>query len=207
MRIALIGDSHSQVMFPLLRSLLSAQGHQVVFEQSQPGWTARRYTQSGLSGLAAAQPNAAIVSLGGNNSNLSASYGTDVQALLQQLRQAGVSHVLWIGPLKTDASRDPATSGRHDWTRAWLQRNSFGGGYRYLDPYPLTDLTGSRDGVHLTRGGYQRLVNGLWPAISLWLTLRQNILLLGLAGVGALGILGYVGYRLYVRRIDRKLLA
>jgi len=204
MRVALIGDSHSQVLFPLMRPLIVGKGHQVVFEQSQPGWTARKYHQTGLPGLVESQPDVAIVSLGGNNGNMSEGYGTDVRSLLQQLRQAGVSSVLWIGPLKTDATRAPSTASRHDWTRAWLQRNAFGSGYRYLDPYPFTDLTGSRDGVHLTRDGYQRLVDVLWPSIGLWLTLRQNMILLAIMGVGAAGLLSYIGYRLYVRQIDRK---
>ena len=44
----------------------------------------------------------------------------------------------------------------------------------------------------------------LWPSIGLWLTLRQNMILLAIMGVGAAGLLSYIGYRLYVRQIDRK---
>ena len=202
MRFALIGDSHSQATFPRLRNLLESEGHAVVYEESRPGWGVRRYAQRGMGGLASTGVDAVILSLGGNNANLTPSYGEEVRGLIQQIRQAGVSHILWLGPLDVDPSRDPSTFRRHAWTRDWLLRD--GRGYRYLDLYPHTNLSGSRDGVHLTSSAYRSLVDAIWPSVKVWAALRENRLWFALSGVAALGLLGFVGYRLYVRRIDRK---
>lgn len=197
MRVAFIGDSHSQVTFPLLRKELEQDGHAVVYEQSKPGWGVKSYLKQGLPQLAQAKPEKVVLSLGGNNQNLSASYGDEVQNLLGLLRQAGAKDVLWVGPLKSDPAVAPSTARRHDWTRAWLQSNLGGLGATFLDTYGVTDLVGSRDGVHLTRGKYQEMVAALAGDVKSWVSATFPWVWLA-GGLSAAGL--FILLAMYIRR-------
>lgn len=153
--LALIGDSHAEILFPLLKPIAEAAGYRVVFSSAKRGWSEASYNRdaSFASSLAAARPNVALVHLGGNNQAMStAAYSRDVQTLLGTLERAGVKRVLWIGPYA--ATSDTAnTRVRHE-TTADIQATILPQfGVRWLDTRPFSQ-TGHTDGVHFSRTAY-----------------------------------------------------
>ena len=80
--VALIGDSHTEVTFPLIKTLLESEGHRVSAMVSKIGWATYSFNRepSYFSTLLQGDPDTIIVSLGGNNSKLSSSYGKSVES-------------------------------------------------------------------------------------------------------------------------------
>jgi lysophospholipase L1-like esterase len=153
--LALIGDSHAEVLFPLLKPLAEAAGYRVVYSIAKRGWSEASYNRdaSFASAIAAARPDVALVHLGGNNQAMStAAYSRDVQTLLGTLERAGVKRVLWVGPYA--ATSDTAnTRVRHE-TTADLQATILPQfGVSWLDTRPFS-RTGHTDGVHFSRTAY-----------------------------------------------------
>ena len=116
MRIALIGDSQGQGLWPHLSKLLAAAGHTVVLSRGIPGWGIPAYKKEGKLGaqLRAAAPELVVYSLGGNNYEFNPSkYADQVAWALAQIPQS--AEVLWLGP--AHATRADVAE-RHDRTAA-----------------------------------------------------------------------------------------
>ena len=156
MKVYLIGDSHSQITFPMLASVLMAEGHMVVGQVSKPGWASYSFTgdPSAIGAIDVAAPDVVIVALGGNNSRLSESYKDDVMDFLNLVGYPN-RRVIWIGPavsLREDVER------RHAWTTDYLKSN-LPSDVPFIDGRKYTE-TGHRDDlVHFTREAYQNWVN------------------------------------------------
>jgi lysophospholipase L1-like esterase len=161
-RLALIGDSHAEVLFPLLRPALEAQGFTAALTDARRGWSEASYLRDATfaARLRAAEPRAALVHLGGNNLALTdAAYADTARRLLLLLKGAGVQQVYWIGPyVATSSAADAAR--RHEVT-ATLQARLLpalaaetGLPVRWLDTRPFS-RTGHSDGIHFTRAAYQ----------------------------------------------------
>lgn len=154
MNIALVGDSHAQVLWPKVKSALTAAGHTVTLTEANPGWSEAKYLSSGnlSEKLSAAKPNMVVYGLGGNNQKMSASsYLPDVRALVSLARDAGASVILYVGPA---TATETSTSARHETTADILAANLPALRVEWLDSRPLT-LTGHRsDGVHFTSDAY-----------------------------------------------------
>lgn len=152
MKIALIGDSHSQAVFPRLVPLLEAEGHEVVWQVSKPGWGARSLLSAG-SAAPPAETEAVMVSLGGNNHDLSDSYGETVDAFLDGMQGLRVA---WVGPAASDASIAPSTAARHEWTARFLGPHLRKRGIAFIDARRFTREGHRNDGVHFTSAAYDR---------------------------------------------------
>jgi lysophospholipase L1-like esterase len=172
MRIALVGDSHTQITFPLLRDKLEGEGHQVVLEESKPGWTARKFLSNGIADrLAEVQPEATIFSLGANNYEREDTFGGRVSQIVGAARAAGSKKVIWIGPPTTNAGVRPDIAKNHERTSGYLIPLASELSLIFVDPRPYT-LTGQRDdGVHFTRAAYADWVDSMWSDIKRSLSL------------------------------------
>ena len=172
MKVSLVGDSHSQITFPLLREKLEAAGHQVVLEESKPGWTARKFLSDDISNrLAEVQPEAAIFSLGGNNYEGEDTFRGRVAQIVGAARAAGAKKVIWIGPPTSDAEVRPDIAENHERTSGHLVPLGAELSLILVDPRPYT-MTGQRDdGVHFTRAAYSHWVESMWPDIKRSLSL------------------------------------
>lgn len=162
-RVALVGDSHAQVMWPLLASLLRAGGHEVVLSVARPGWSEARYLTDGdlTANLRAASPDVVVFCLGGNNRQFkSAAYTATLRALLATARPA---RVVWIGPsvaVKAPFDRYHADTA----TLQVLALGSGGGsGVTWIDSRPFTARGQRADGVHFL--SYRTWVEGIAPAV------------------------------------------
>jgi hypothetical protein len=204
MKVYLIGDSHSQVTFPMLASVLTAAGHTVVGQVSKPGWASYSFTAqpSAAGDIEAANPDAVIVALGGNNSRISEAYSSAVNEFLNLVGYPS-RRVVWIGPAV--ALRDDVES-RHAWTTKWLKKN-LPSDIVFIDGRKYTE-TGHRDDlVHFTREAYQNWVDGMsgdvlsalkYPAVIH--KYRRPALYTFFAA--SLMVFGYQLYRTYKRRIS-----
>jgi len=154
MRYALIGDSHSQIIFPALKALLPGT---VVLAVSKPGWSESKFLQDEgtMQALAQAGADVVIFALGGNNFDFSTKYAGSVNQLINRARIAGAQHIAWIGPFPSSKADVDI---RHAKTKNQLLdalRNFTD--VVYIDGYPLADVRNSHDGVHFDRSTYQQV--------------------------------------------------
>ena len=190
MRIALVGDSHSQALWPRLRAGLEAAGHTVVLSEANPGWSEAKYVSSGnlQTKLQGARPDLVVFELGGNNQKLSeATYRNDVTALVQAAKATGAS-VLWFGPPVADATRAPSTSQRHE-TTANLQSSLLPGlDVSWVDSRPFTRSGHRSDGVHFDAGGYTAWAKAMLPHVLHAKAQHMALLWAAVGGVSLLGL-------------------
>ena len=197
-RIALIGDSHSEVTFPLMKTVLQQAGHQVTDMVSKIGWATYSYNRepSYFDTLLRGDPDTVIVALGGNNSKLSNnSYGQSVKSFLSNIGYPK-RKVVWISPKR--AIR-PDVEERHEWTSEWLKAN-LPSDIVFIDSRPHTEQGHRDDGVHFSRSAYRDFVDAiskkLLSSISLPPILyRAKKATPYLLLIIALGGLGYAAYR------------
>lgn len=168
--IALIGDSHAEVLFPLLRPALEAQGYTVALQEAKRGWSEASYLRdAGFPvRLRAARPTVALVHLGGNNAQTGAAYEATLRQFLGTLRAAGVERVYWVGPyIATSNTADAAR--RHAQTAEeqarLLPALSSDPAVSWLDTRPFS-ATGHSDGIHFTRTAYADFAR----RISAWIS-------------------------------------
>jgi hypothetical protein len=153
MRYALFGDSHAQVVFPILEDVLRDAGHDVVISKPVAGWTLQKHLQNGFASLLlGSDVDALVLSLGGNNSNLSPSYQQTIDQALQIAKQAGVKKIYWVSPAW--AIRDDVQI-RHEWTTNHLKSN-LPRYVKFIDIRPVTKSGHRSDGVHFNRNTYEQ---------------------------------------------------
>jgi hypothetical protein len=153
MRYALFGDSHAQVVFPILESILRDSGHDVVISKPVAGWTLQKHLENGFKSiLTGSDADALVLSLGGNNSNLSPSYQQTIDQALQIAKQAGIKKIYWVSPAW--AIRDDVQI-RHEWTTNYLKSN-LPRHVKFIDIRPLTKSGHRSDGVHFSRNTYEQ---------------------------------------------------
>lgn len=190
MRIALVGDSHAQALWPRLKAGLEAAGHAVVLSEANPGWSEAKYVSSGniQTKLHGARPDLVVFELGGNNQKLTAeSYKNDAMALVQAAKATGAS-ILWFGPPVADAGKASSTSQRHE-TTANLQSNLLPGlGVSWVDSRPFTRSGHRSDGVHFDAGGYTAWAKAMLPHVLHAKTQDVALLWGVLGGVSLLGL-------------------
>ena len=161
MRVALIGDSHSEATFPMLRQKLVAKGHDVVFQLSKRGWATYSFFDKGLlSQLRESNPDAVIVSLGGNNHRLDETvYDGIVAQFLQEIGHPSTM-VTWIGPFASNPTKAASTAHRHEWTSNFL-RTHLPKNVTFIDTTSISQSGHEPDGVHFTYKSYQKMMDAL----------------------------------------------
>lgn len=99
MRFALFGDSHAQVVFPLLEQKLAQFGNDVVISKPMAGWTLKKHLDNDFGSLLMSSDiDVLVLSLGGNNSDLSPTYGETIQQALNIAKHAGIKKIYWVSP-------------------------------------------------------------------------------------------------------------
>ena len=167
MRVALIGDSHSQLHFNSLGDLVANAGGDVVYKTSQAGWGVNSFLDSDLmAGLQEVQPDAAIVALGGNNQDLSDTYGDTLQAFIDGLRETGISKIIWLGPFESDWNTQFSTATRHEWTADFQKKFFRWKRVVWVDMRPVSKEREWRDGVHFSSAVYDAMIEEVAPVIA-----------------------------------------
>ena len=194
-RIAMIGDSHSQILFPNLRSMFEDNGHSVVYQVSRAGWGVKSFLEAPdiLSALVESNPTTIIVSLGGNNHTMDSGYGEQVKRFLSIL---GRKTIFWIAPF---FSTRPDVQERHEWTDNWLKKH-LPSRVRYIRTMDMVQH-GHRDQVHFTPAIYRDISQNIFEQIKLPISLppvlyrHRKAYLYTALGIGfALTLWGIYGY-------------
>lgn len=171
--VFVVGDSHVEMVGPMLTARLGEAGFRALGYEARRGWSTRRYREAGdLRALLQrrGRPEIVIVSLGGNDRVSSPErYAEDLAWVVAQARAAGARQLVWLGPASSDASVGPRaafTGARHE-ENAELQRELLADlGVRWIDSRPLTQTHHGSDGVHFTRTGYSTWTAGVLPALE-----------------------------------------
>lgn len=160
LHVAIVGDSHAQALGPRLARVYRVRGH-TVSVVAEPGWSARRFRSQGTLRHRVGRIDTAVVILGGNHHRVHDQiYSDDIAWVLNQLRAAGASTIIWFGPLWASAPRYQES---HLRTRNAQQRLVVGDDVRWVDIYDSTRRYAlRRDGVHFRRGAYDRIVSDLF---------------------------------------------
>lgn len=202
MKIALIGDSHTQVTFDLLIPILEQAGHVIVGRVSNAGWSTKSYNDnpSNIQNAIVGDPDIIIVSLGGNNFTLSEQYGQIIQQFLNSIGYPN-KRVVWIGPFV--ALREDVDV-RHKWTTDWLAKN-LPKDIPFIDTRPISKTGHRSDDVHFTNVAYKGIVdalkNQILSSISLSPTLyyaKRNLPMIVI--IASFGILSVALWRKYGKR-------
>lgn len=146
MKIALIGDSQSEALWPRVQKALPQHTFSLV--RTQRGWSELNYMQDGkvAQQLADAKPDLVVIELGGNNSTLNnEKYQSSVDWMLKAARESGARKIIYYGPAA--ATKEPYKSNK-EWTRAFQQQYlPSQPSVVWYDNFPYTQ-TGHVDGVH-----------------------------------------------------------
>lgn len=155
MRILLVGDSHSQALWPRVKPWLEGRGHEVL-AISHPGWSEQRYLDDPelWAALKQFRPDGVVVELGGNNRARGTTYDAILSTFTSRLQAAGVNVIWWVGP--STATKEPFR-GAHEATAA-LQNITIPSlkNARWMDSRPYTRSYHRDDGVHFQKEGYDR---------------------------------------------------
>jgi len=163
---AIVGDSHAQVLGPVLKSLFEEGGwFEVSFVDAKPGRSLRAAVQdSNLINRLDGVGNLVVI-LGGNDRVTDEqAYASDVANFLAAVQAQGVNRVVWVGPMPTTLP-DTEVDQRHQQVRELqdiLLNTLQDEGVSWVDAYPLVRPSQlGPDGVHLTREGYGSLAERL----------------------------------------------
>lgn len=160
MKVVLIGDSHSSYHFNNIEDLLNAQGHEVATSFSRPGWSVKSFLSSNLlEQIGQFQPEVAVVALGGNNHDLSDSYGQTLIDFIERLNSQGITRIVWLGPFEADPSSRPDVWERHEWTSNYQADVLPSLDVTWVDMRPSSLGGPWRDGVHFSREEYGRMID------------------------------------------------
>lgn len=175
LRIAFIGDSQGEALFPRLEKRLGQAltllgiPHKlsVVFSRAQRGWAERNYQVDNTlpQQLADAAPNVVVIELGGNNSTKNAAtYLASVRWMLDAARASGAGKIIWLGPAA--ATKEPF-KGNKEWTRN-TQSTALTAedDVAWVDMFPFTATGQGADGVHFITSHYDKWATQLAKALA-----------------------------------------
>ena len=157
--LALIGDSHTQALWPRVISAVAPSGYTVVLQEAQPGWSEASFRSKKPdlpSRLAAARPEVVVIELGGNAQKVGDAYAEDARWLVAAAKDAGAKRVIWYGPATSVASINQDAATRHERTAEAQESLLPALGVEWHDSRPLTLTDQRSDGVHFTNAGYNR---------------------------------------------------
>lgn len=164
MKIALIGDSQSEALWPRVQKALPQ--HEFVLVRTQRGWAETHYRNEGKleQQLMDAKPDLVVIELGGNNATLNdAKYQASVDWMLNAARKSGAKSILYFGPAA--ATKEPFKSNK-EWTRGFQQKYlASQAGVIWYDNFPHTQ-TGQVDGVHFGGSTYNTWAAAIVPVID-----------------------------------------
>lgn len=194
--VALIGDSHSQALWPNVRKALAGTDYEVVFSEANAGWAEHTYRSRMPdlpARLASAKPDVVVVELGANvpYTRGTERYAEEMRWLLQVARDAGASRIIWYGPPATSSSADPSITRNHEWATEQQAALLPSLGVEWYDPRDITRTGHRSDGVHFDSASYVRWAGDITntilnpPGFSL-ARIPKAVVISGTVGIAAI---------------------
>lgn len=157
--VALIGDSHSQALWPNVKRNLAGTEYNVVFTEANAGWwenTYRTRMPDMPSRLAASAPDVVVIELGANvQATLGPTrYGEEVRWLVKVAKDAGAKRIVWFGPPATSGDANPSVTRNHEFASEQQAALLPTLGVEWYDPRDITRTGHRSDGVHFTSPAY-----------------------------------------------------
>lgn len=149
-KVALIGDSHTQALGPRLKAALAQAGISSEVT-ANPGKSLDWYLESGELARAVDGASHVVFLIGGNDNWLNAAEAR--VAVAQALEVIGDRPTLWVGPAYALPSASADAHARHEKT-AVFYASALPKSVRYLDSRFVTRTRHREDGVHFTTEGY-----------------------------------------------------
>jgi hypothetical protein len=189
-KLSVIGDSHAKVVFKTLVPLLEAKGFQTVHRRAENGWSMKKHIREGtLDKVLMTKPDLILVSLGGNNHDLSQnSYKETIDRFLEVANRIGAK-LVWVGPTTSDTGKAPNTEKRHAWTEQFLSKYIPKKG-KYISMRAFTAQGQGKDGVHYPWNFYKRWAQHVADRVDLPtnyvpIAIAGGMSLIGLITLGA----------------------
>ncbi len=158
-RALVVGDSHSEASWTLggkLKAKLKAAGltSEVVGNRGKGvPW----YLSSGTlsAELSSFRPDLLVVALGANDAGQynEAGYKAALTEFVQTADSAGVQHIIWLGPSKSEGTLAHKMADRQQ-IAAWQQQALPPLGVEWHDSMPMTLDLNTHDGVHYREAEY-----------------------------------------------------
>jgi hypothetical protein len=192
-KIALIGDSHAKVVFKHLVKMLPELGFDNVYTRAENGWSVKQHIKKGtLPQLKASKPDVVLVSLGGNNFDMSPSrYRQTVDKLLSATKDIG-AQVIWVGPTTSSSSKATKTEKRHKKTHEMLAEYLPSKSVYYIDNRAFTAGGWGKDGVHYPSSFYKKWAQRVSKYLK-QVPSKSNLKKYAIFGGIGLGILTTIG--------------
>lgn len=192
-RAIVLGDSQAEGLAPHLRVALAPLFH-VVNVVWQRGVSTRALYQSGkVEQALEQQPNVVILVLGGNDT-VGTHYRNTLIEMVGLAARDG-AHVIWIGPAY---SEDLDVENRHAAAREAQRAILPALGVLWLDSFAWTRDGHTPDGVHFTRGAYERQAQAIAREIAArrGASIPSSLIVGGaIAGAAAIGLGLFLGRR------------
>ena len=185
----MIGDSHAKVVFRSLKDLLKQKGFSPAYVRAENGWSLKKHISKGsLEEIRKARPQTILVSLGGNNQNMTASsYKKTVDQLVNFAKSIG-AELVWVGPTTSDSGKAPSTERRHAFTESFLKKYIPKHG-KYISMRAFTSSGQGKDGVHYGSSFYKRWAEFVAKRVDL----PSNNFIIPLIGTTLLGLTAILG--------------
>jgi len=181
MKVALIGDSHTEIVFPALEESISAEGYDIVVSKARRGWSTKSHLNDDLENLLKeSNPDVVVFSLGGNNHILNEEkYKAIIDDALAAAKKAGVKKVFWVGPA---AALEERTEYRHLWTTQFLKKN-LPKSVSFIDSREFTTQGHAPDGVHFKRSQYMIWADKVGQYLLKYKNIKEIILYASIGGI------------------------
>lgn len=180
-RVFILGDSHVQMLGPILSRQLEEERIRVVGHESRPGWSTQSYRRTGdLRVLLErrGRPEIVVVSLGGNDwPGSEERYRSQLRWVVEEARAAGAERILWLGPATSAVERSPQAAevgARHERNAEWQRQLLPQLGVVWIDSRPMTRRFHAPDGIHFTRSGYRTWARGVLLDIAIAVELERG---------------------------------
>ena len=196
--VALIGDSHTQAIWPIVSRALTGAGFTVTLQEARPGWSELTYRQKMPDlpeRLKAANPDIVVIELGGNGYTKGDAYAEELRWLVQAAQDAGADRVIWYGPATTAQGASASVTARHEQAAEDQSRLLPDLGVEWHDSRPLTTTDHRDDGVHFTMTGYNRWADDITSAVLAPAASSVPVGVWVAAGVALVVVAAAVAYR------------
>ena len=161
-RVMIVGDSHIERLGPMMSRAVQEDGLESLGSLARRGWSTARYVREGDLQQRLTEngtPDIVIISLGGNDRPRNMTrYREQLAWVVGQVREAGATRIIWLGPAASDMARSERARMVGEWhehNADWQSQILPEMGVEWLDSRDFTHTGHGMDGIHFTVRAYR----------------------------------------------------